>query len=92
MNVYVLMGEWDYEGAEAIAVYSNLDDAKDVLAKVNDIMRRGEEDQAAEKMTGTSPAYAEIRLEREMEEDLAALGIEKFYDSLTLVERELLTS
>ena len=78
MNVYVLMGEWDYEGAEAIAVYSNLDDAKDVLAKANDIMRRGEEDQAAEK--------------KEMEEDLAALGIETFYDSLTLVERELLTS
>jgi len=78
MNVYVLMGEWDYEGAEAIAVYSNLDDAKDVLAKANDIMRRGEEDQAAEK--------------KEMEADLAALGIETFYDSLTLVERELLTS
>ena len=82
MNVYLLMGEWDYEGGEVIAVYTDLDAIKDVLAKANEILRRGEEDRASAPYTyfGTD----------QMEEDLAALGIDTFYDSFMLVERELI--
>ncbi len=98
MNVYVLMGEWDYEPGEVIAVYTDLDAIKDVLAKANEILRRGEEDRAsagnALRRNADGSAFVPYTYFRtdQMEEDLAALGIDTFYDSFMLVERELVTS
>lgn len=49
MKVYVLLHNYDYEGAELVAVYKNIDTAYKESTSLNDAIKHGGHDYSVEE-------------------------------------------
>ena len=97
MKVYILLGEWEYEGSQVVQAYASEDKANQVLSMANDILasKEAKMDAVLNQAFGPPPFKGPIREARrtirtQAIADLEAIGIDWMYDSFTIQTMDLI--